>query len=42
VPIAMRRFYEQSLWIHHKFLPTYPDLHHRLLGWATSESWFYA
>src|SRR5439155_9126219 len=34
VPIAMRRFYEQSLWIPQKFLFTNPDLHHGLLGQA--------
>jgi hypothetical protein len=28
----MRRFYEQTLWILQKFLPTNPDLHHGLLG----------
>src|SRR5207244_10431048 len=32
VPIAMRRFYEQSLWIPQKFLFTNLDLHHGLLG----------
>src|SRR5439155_12426836 len=32
VPIAMLRFYEQSLWIPQKFLFTNPDLHHGLLG----------
>jgi len=32
VPIAIGRFYEQCLWIPHNFLPTYPDLHHGLLG----------
>jgi len=31
VPIAMRRFYEQSLWIPQKFLFTNLDLHHGLL-----------
>src|SRR5271157_1925500 len=32
VPIAMRTFYEPSLWILQHFLPTHPDLHHGLLG----------
>src|SRR5205085_12244714 len=32
VPIAMRRFYEQSLWIPQNFLFTNLDLHHGLLG----------
>src|ERR1019366_1016730 len=32
VPIAMRRFYEQTLWIPQNFPPTNPDLHHGLLG----------
>src|SRR5439155_7341629 len=32
VPIAMRRFYEQSLWIPQKFLFTNLDLHHGLLS----------
>ena len=27
----MRRFYEPTLWILQKFLPTNPDLHHGLL-----------
>src|SRR5947208_2594826 len=38
VPIAMRRFYEQSLWIPQKFLFTNLDLHHGLLdvGWLGS------
>jgi hypothetical protein len=31
VPIAIRRFYEQDLWIPQTFLPTNPDLHHGLL-----------
>jgi hypothetical protein len=31
VPIAMRRFYEQSLWIPQKFLLTNLNLHHGLL-----------
>jgi len=31
VPIAMRRFYEQTLCILQKFLLTNPDLHHGLL-----------
>jgi hypothetical protein len=31
VPIAMRRFYEQTLWIPQNFPPTNPDLHHGLL-----------
>jgi len=31
VPIAMRRFYEQSLWIPQKFLSTNLNLHHGLL-----------
>ena len=31
VPIAMRRLYEQSLWIPQKFLLTNLDLHHGLL-----------
>src|SRR5437764_14065440 len=32
VPIAMRRFYEQSLWIPQNFLFTNLDLHHGLLS----------
>jgi hypothetical protein len=32
VPIAIRRFYEQDLWIPQTFLPTNPDLHHGLLS----------
>src|ERR1017187_3338412 len=32
VPIAMRKFYEPSLWILQHFLLTHLDLHHRLLG----------
>src|SRR6266496_1503484 len=32
VPIAMRRFYEQTLWIPQKFLLTNLDLHHGLLA----------
>src|SRR5271165_6293658 len=32
VPIAMRTFYEPSLWILQHFLPTHPDLHHGLIG----------
>src|ERR1035437_11142 len=32
VPIAMRRFYEQTLWIPQNFPPTNPDLHHGLLA----------
>jgi len=32
VPIAMRAFYEQTLWIAQDFLLMHPDLHHRLLG----------
>jgi len=32
VPIAMRTFYESSLWILQHFLPAYPDLHHGLLS----------
>src|ERR1700687_1431988 len=32
VPIAMRRFYKQTLWILQKVLLTNPDLHHRLIG----------
>ena len=32
VPIAMRRFYKQTLWILQKVLLTNPDLHHGLLG----------
>src|SRR6266702_7674777 len=32
VPIAMRRFYEQSLWIPQKFWLTNLDLHHGLLA----------
>ncbi|MGA3315447.1 MAG: SEC-C metal-binding domain-containing protein, partial [Candidatus Korobacteraceae bacterium] len=37
VPIAMRTFYEPSLWILQHFLLTHLDLHHRLLGtyWMT-------
>src|ERR1035437_8855390 len=37
VPIAMRRFYEQTLWIPQNFPPTNPDLHHGLLAgdWGT-------
>src|SRR5271166_1489315 len=35
VPIAIRRFYEQCLWIPQTLLPRYPDLHHRLLGLRT-------
>src|SRR5258708_36802248 len=31
LPIAMRRFHEQSLWIPRKCLPTNPDLRHGLL-----------
>ena len=31
VPIAMRAFYEQCLWILQNLLLTHPDLHHRLL-----------
>jgi len=31
VPIAMRTFYEPSLWILQHFLLTHLDLHHRLL-----------
>src|SRR5947208_12505373 len=38
VPIAMRRFYEQSLWIPQKFLFTNLDLHHGLLGGTGSPS----
>jgi tetratricopeptide (TPR) repeat protein len=34
VPIAMRRFYEQTLWIPQNFPPTNPDLHHGLLGYV--------
>jgi hypothetical protein len=32
VPIAMRRFYEQTLCILHKFLLANQDLHHGLLA----------
>src|SRR5258708_8732137 len=32
VPIAMRRFYEQSLWIPQKFWFTNLDLHHGLIS----------
>src|ERR1019366_4827414 len=32
VPIAIGRFYGQSLWIPQMFLLTNPDLHHGLLG----------
>jgi Cu(I)/Ag(I) efflux system membrane protein CusA/SilA len=35
VPIAMRRFYEQTLWIPQNFPPTNPDLHHGLLRTPT-------
>src|ERR1017187_2568218 len=37
VPIAMRTFYEPSLWILQHFLLTHLDLHHRLIGdgWST-------
>jgi hypothetical protein len=34
VPIAMRRFYEQTLCILQKFLLTNPDLHHGLLAFS--------
>jgi hypothetical protein len=32
VPIAMRRFYEPSLWIPQLFLLANPNLHHGLLS----------
>jgi hypothetical protein len=38
VPIAMRTFYEPSLWILQHFLLTHLDLHHRLLGISASSS----
>jgi len=38
VPIAMRRFYEQSLWIPQKFLFTNLDLHHGLIAMMDSET----
>ncbi|MGA3318850.1 MAG: hypothetical protein ABSC64_20730, partial [Candidatus Korobacteraceae bacterium] len=37
VPIAMRTFYEPSLWILQHFLLTHLDLHHRLLSAKESD-----
>jgi hypothetical protein len=36
--IAMRAFYGLSLWITPHLLFTYPDLHHRLLGFRRPTS----
>ena len=36
VPIAMRQFYKQNLWILQQFLLTNLDLHHRLLAYSAA------